>query len=128
MTKPNHPIVSAPKNIERKASFAIFTNGTFRIFTDPRYHNKSEDVYMEASSPNIVIVKKEGIAWNDFFKTLPMSLTKDCLMTGTGQTFCTGETGFLAFYINGEKVDNALDREISDGDKLLVSFGSQNEE
>lgn len=126
-TKQESPIVSVPQTVEKKASFAIFTNGTFRIFTDPRYHNKSQDVYINPDNPNIIVVKKEDITWGDFFKTLPMSLTKDCLTTGTGQRFCTGEAGFLGFYINGEKVDNVLDREISDGDNLLVSFGTQNE-
>lgn len=132
---------SAPQNTEKKArplmpeqtdgeraSFAIFTNGTFRIFTDPRYHKQSSDVYVENSaSPNTIIVEKEGITWGDFFKTLPMSLTDECLITGTKQTFCTGEGGTLGFYINGNRVNNALGMEISDGDKLLVSFGSQSE-
>src|SRR3989344_9692600 len=81
---------------ELRASFAIFTNGTFRIFTDSRYHNKSSDVYIEGpDAPNIVFIKKNGITWGDFFGTLPMTLTKDCLITGTQQRFCTDETGSL---------------------------------
>jgi hypothetical protein len=39
-----------------------------------------------------VHVRKAGVIWSDFFKTLPMELTKDCLITGTKQTFCIGET------------------------------------
>ena len=117
-----------PKQTDKRASFAIFTNGTFRIFTDSRYHNQSSDVFLTEAEPNIVYVKKEGITWGDFFKTLPMTLSKECLTTGTGQRFCTGETGLLGFYLNGERDPNALDKEISDEDKLLVSFGSQNEE
>lgn len=109
------------------ASFAIFTNGTFRIFTASMYHNLSSDVYIEASNPNVVNVKKENITWNDFFSTLPFKLTSDCLTTGTKQTFCTGNNGSLLFYINGEKNINALDQEIKNGDKLLVTFGIESE-
>lgn len=111
-----------------KASFAIFTNGTFRIFTAPMYHNLSPDVYIEASNPNGVNVKKTGITWNDFFFTLPFKITPDCLTTGTKQTFCTGDKGTLQFYINGEKNAKALSQEIKVGDKLLITFGTESEE
>lgn len=110
------------------ASYEIFTNGTFRIFTDPKYHNLSEEVFIQENNPNIIYVKKSGITWDDFFKTLPMKLTKDCLTTGTNQTFCTDQTGTLKFYINGVKDDNALDKKINADDKLLVTFGNETED
>lgn len=116
-----------PQEVDIKAGFAIFTNGTFRIFTDPKYHNLSSDVYIEPINPNIVNIKKSGTAWNDFFKTLPMQLSKECLITGTKQTFCTGSSGKLKFYINGLEDPNALETEIKQGDKLLVSFGDETE-
>lgn len=108
-----------------KASFAIFTNGTFRIFTASMYHNLSEDAYIESSNPNTVHVKKTGLTWNDFFSTLPFKLTSKCLTTGTKETFCTGNGGSLKFYINGEQNNNALGMEINEDDKLLVTFGNE---
>lgn len=113
---------------EIEAYFAIFTNGTFRIFTSPMYHNLSPDAYIEANNPHTVHVKKAGITWGDFFSTLPFELRSDCLTTGTGQTFCTGDNGTLKFYINGVQDDDALSAEIKDGDKLLVTFGTESEE
>lgn len=110
-----------------KASFAIFTNDTFRVFTASMYHNLSEDVYIESNNPNIVHIKKTGTTWDDFFKTLPFSLTKNCLTTGTKEVFCTNQSKTLNFYINGVQDNNLLDREIKDGDKALISFGSENE-
>lgn len=122
------PTISVtPTTIKYKASFTIFTNGTFRIFTDPRYHNLSTDVFIEDGNPNVVNIKKAGTTWDDFFKTLPMELTKECLTTGTGQAFCSGENGTLKFYINGELEPNALSKGIKEGDRLLVSFGNETE-
>jgi hypothetical protein len=115
------------KNVSIKASFAIFTNGTFRVFTASMYHNQSNDVFIESSNPNIVRVEKMGLTWNDFFKTLPMKLTRDCLTTGTGQAFCTNSNQVLRFYLNGERDQNALDRIINAADQLLVSYGTENE-
>src|SRR3989344_4154514 len=118
--------ITSPENINYRASFAIFTNNTYRVFDDPKYHNQSPDVYME--SANIVIVKKGGVTWSNFFATLPMNLKKDCLVTGTGQTFCTNENGKLRFFINGSEDPNALDKEIKKADKLLVTYGSESQE
>lgn len=118
----------SPRKVNYSASFAIFTNGTFRIFTNPMYHNLSKDVYIEVSNPNTVYVKKSEITWNDFFRTLPFKLTKECLTTGTKQIFCTDTEGTLKFYLNGKEDKDALDKEIKQGDELLVTYGDEDDE
>lgn len=117
-----------PKNVDFTASFGIYTNGTFRVFTASMYHNLSKDVFIKADNPNRVYVKKAGVTWDDFFKTLPMKLTKDCLTTGTRQTFCTDNNGRLRFYLNGKEDNNALGKQIENGDRLLISYGNENED
>jgi len=126
------PISKSPsiktEKTDHAASFAIFTNGTFRVFTASMYHNLSQDVFIEANNPNIVNVKKSDTTWNDFFATLPFKLDKNCLTTGTGQTFCTGSGGSLRFYLNGKEDANSLDKKIVEGDQLLISYGSETED
>lgn len=116
------------ESVDWRASFAIFTQGTFRVFTFSKYHNLSDEVFIEAQEPNIIKVKKQGITWDDFFKTLPMKLTNECLTTGTGQNFCTSGAETLKFYINEERMSDFLTREIQDGDKALITYGSETEE
>ena len=116
---------SQTQAVDHQASFAIFTNGTFRPFTASKYHNLSPDAYIESSNPNIVKVKKTGITWGDFFQTLPFSLTDDCLTTGTRETFCTGSKGTLKFYLNGVQQEKILGQEIQNNDQLLVTFGNE---
>lgn len=111
------------KDTEKSASFAIYTNNIFRVFTAPMYHQQSEDVYIEAENPNKIIVVESDVTWNDFFKTLPFSLTSDCLRTGTGETFCTNDTNTLKFYLNGERNDDVLTQKINHNDSLVVSYG-----
>lgn len=110
-------------SVDKKASFVIFTNNTLRNFSDSKYHNLSTDVYIESAMPNIIKVKREGITYSDFFKTLPMKITSQCLITGTGQTFCTSDTETLKFYLNGHLNPNLLDQQIQDEDRVLISFG-----
>lgn len=120
-------LTPTPSSVDYSAGFAIFTNGTFRIFTVAMYHNRSKDVFIQADNPNVVHVKKAGITWDDFFNTLPMKLTKDCLTTGTKQLFCTNDSKKLQFYLNGVKQDDALNQQIHEGDRLLVTYGNQNQ-
>lgn len=110
------------KFIDIKASFTIVTGNITRSFKAEKYHNQSPDVYIENINPTIVHVKKTGITWDDFFKTLPMKLTKDCLITGDGETLCSGKNGILKFYLNDIETPGLLDKEVRDGDKALIKY------
>lgn len=120
------PYIVVMKELESEivASFGIITNGTFRTFTASMYHNRNPDVFIESNQPNIVHVKRLGLKWDYFFKTLPFLLDKECLVTGTGQSFCTDEFQKLKFYINGAEDPDALDLPIDHKDKLLVIYGN----
>lgn len=105
------------------ANFEIEANGIKRNFSRGMYMNLSKDVYIESpESSSVVHVKKEGVTWNDFFKTLPMSLTKDCLVTGTKEEFCSNETKKLKFFVNDLENPDALDEVIKQDDKLSVIY------
>lgn len=110
------------QEVNIKASFQIITKGIVRSFKNPKYHLRSTDVYLTADNPTIVYVKRTAVTWDDFFKTLPMKLTKDCLTTGDGETLCTDSAGTLKFYLNDKEDPNLLDIEIGDGDKVLIKF------
>lgn len=116
------PSVNQETNII--ASFTIITDNITRSFKALKYHNKSQDVYIESSDPSVVHVKKSGITWDDFFNTLPMKLTKDCLITGDGEELCHNKNGTLEFFLNDIKDPNLLDKEIKEGNKALIKFTS----
>lgn len=130
LNKPQAPkiLIQTPTPIPQnekvniKASFTAITGNITRSFKAEKYHNQSSDVYIESLDPTIIHVKKIGITWDDFFKTLPMRLTKDCLITGDGETLCNGKGGTLKFYLNDIQIPNLLDKEIRDGDKALINF------
>ncbi len=116
---------SSIPNVEKvniSASFKIVTGNITRSFVASKYHHQSPDVYIEASDPSVAHVTKSGIIWADFFNSLPMKLTKDCLTTGDGETLCDGQGGSLKFYLNDIEDKNLLDKEIKEGDKILVTF------
>lgn len=130
LNKPQSPPIASPtptslvqdEKVDIKASFTIITDNITRSFKAEKYHNLSPDVYIEAPDPTIVYVKKSGITWDDFFKTLPMKLTKDCLTTGDGETYCTGIDGSLKFYLNNVEDNNLLQSKIKDQDRALIKY------
>lgn len=118
------PTTTLEEKIDIIASFTIITNGISRNFSAKMYHNLSKDAYIENPNPSVVHVKALGVTWNDFFKTLPMKLTKECLTTGTKETFCTDANGTLRFYLNDIEDKDLMDRKIKEGDKVRITFSS----
>lgn len=115
----------AKKEVSIKtAKFKIVTNGTTRIFTESKYHNQNENVFIEKNDPNTIIINGENIMWSDFFNSLPspMKLTKECLTTGTGQKFCNSNNKKLFFYLNNNEDLEVLDKTIKDNDNLLIEY------
>ncbi len=109
------------------AFFAIYTNNTFRIFDNERYHNLNKNVYIQsAQNPNRITVTTPNVTWGDFFNSLPMQVSKDCLTTGTGQNFCTSANASLRFFINEQEDSDALSKIINSGDRLLITYGGTN--
>lgn len=103
------------------AQFLIFTHGTKRIFTDPKYHQQSPAVFLTANDSSTIHIEREGVTWADFFATLPFKLNHECLITGTNQTFCQTETQSLSFYLNGKLDPEVLTKVIQPNDQLLVT-------
>lgn len=123
------PVVATPtpeKEIENDkeytAHFEIYTNGTKRIFSQSMYMEQSPKVYIPTDDSTAVVVKGKNVTWSDFFATLPMSLSSDCLVTGTGQKFCETVTKKLTFYINDVETPNALNSVIAQDSTLKVVY------
>jgi len=110
--------------VDFTATFKIVTNGTNRTFTATMYHELSPDAFINADNPDTIHVTKSNTTWGDFFKTLPFKLDNECLVTGTGQTFCTNTSNSLKFYLNGNLDMLALEKVINEGDDLLISYGA----
>jgi hypothetical protein len=60
------------------------------------------------------------------FDTMNLQLTKECFVFSDGKSFCNNDEYSLKFYINGEQVDSVKDYVISQGDMVLISYGSEN--
>lgn len=118
------PLVSIPNFT---ATFSIIT-GFPRDFSNSMYLNRSPEAFIErAGNPNLIRIKKVGITWDEFFKTLPFTLTQTCLVTGDGETLCNDGKRTLKFYLNLKDTPDALTLPIVPNDNLEVIYGTFSE-
>jgi len=104
------------------AQFEIYTRGTLRTFNQSMYLNQSEKVYIKAGDSSRVYVNASGITWQDFFDTLPFSVSYDCLITGDGEKLCSDQEHQLTFILNGTTNANVLNQVIQPKDELVVEY------
>ena len=110
-------------DVDYTAEFEVVTQGIKRNFSRGMYQNRSSEVFVESTNSALVRVRKEGVTWGYFFDTLPMSVTKTCLITGTKQEYCSNSEEKLRFFINEVEDPDALDKVIRENDRLKISFG-----
>ena len=63
-----------------------------------------------------------------FFESIGGELSNDCIAID-GKKYCAGDGKTLKFFVNGKKADgDAADYVLKDNDKMLLSFGAENED
>lgn len=62
------------------------------------------------------------------FETLSIGLDDECFVFPDGKSFCTNEDYTLQFFINREQVSDIRDYEITEDDRVLITFGDETPE
>jgi hypothetical protein len=127
------------------ADFALFIEGKQFDFNQPQFistEDKETDPWVHIHEPRatVVHVHKLGITWDYFLHSLGFKLDdpsfaalaqatpdKTCLTIPTGEKYCQTATETFKFYVNGVKVDGVSNTGIHDLDRVLISYGSENE-
>ncbi len=127
-----------PSNINRQelhehADFALFVRGQEFDFNRPEFlsteqEERSKNVHIHPPRLNVVHVHREQTTWDEFFLSLGMELTDSALKLRGGETLRNSGNETLKFFVNGVRVDSIMFMNISDLDRVLISFGSETEE
>ncbi|MCV0372617.1 MAG: protein-disulfide isomerase [Nitrosarchaeum sp.] len=97
-------------------------------FSAPAYQIKSSWIHFEGRDGSTIHKHATGVTLGYLFETLGLGLDDQCYRFQDGRNFCTNEDYSLKFYINGEKVDDIRDYEISEDDRILISYGGETQE
>ncbi|MCL5797379.1 MAG: copper amine oxidase N-terminal domain-containing protein [Patescibacteria group bacterium] len=124
-----YPILGSAHN---HANITVFINGRQYDFAKSEYYMKSTLLHVDnnqdikdAGSVLHMHAKDVPMWW--FFESLGMKLTKDSLTTASGEVLKNENGKTLKFYLNGKKVDELGNYVFQPLDKLLISFGPEND-
>lgn len=100
-------------------------------------NDRSAFAHLHAPRFDVVHVHRTGTVWDEFLKSIGLELTdptalgvtadKTCLKLPDGQKLCNGGSESFKFYVNGVKVEGLAEVSIGDLDRVLISFGTEDE-
>ncbi len=97
-------------------------------FSAPAYQIKSSWIHFEGNDGTTIHKHATGVTLGYLFETLSLGLDDQCFTFQDGRSFCTDDEYSLKFFINGEVVDDIRDYEISEDDKILISYGAETQD
>ena len=109
------------------ASILVRIFGDKFDFSATTYQIKSSWIHFEESDGNTIHRHSSGVTLDYLFGTLGIGIDEDCYIFSDGRQFCTNEDYSLKFFINRNFVDSINDHVIQDGDRILISYGSETE-
>ena len=97
-------------------------------FDGPSFQIKSPWIHFEGRDGSTLHKHATGVTLGYLFDSLNIGLDEQCYVFPDGKSFCTNEDFTLNFFINGEQVEDIIDYEGMEGDKVLIVFGGETPE
>lgn len=114
------------------ADLALIIRGEKFDFNQPQFLSAGEEdeeispnVHIHAPRVNVVHVHTTHTTWDEFFKSLGFELSDTSLTMPDGVEYASGGEETLKFVVNGVPVDEIQFQEITDLDRVLISFGPE---
>ena len=123
-----------PENIGPLGSDHAHAGILVKIFGDTfdfdgaAYQIKSSWIHFEGNDGTTIHKHATGVTLGYLFDTLGLGLDDQCFVFKEGKSLCTTEDYSMKFFINDEPIDDIRDYEITEDDKILVSYGAETTE
>ena len=97
-------------------------------FSSPAFQIKSPWIHFEGRDGSTIHKHATGVTIGYLFESLPVSFDENCFEFQNGRSFCTNDDYELVFFINGKQVSDIREYEIMEGDRILISYGTETPE
>ncbi len=133
-----------PEHVHYHANFAVYFNGQREEFKGQQYYQEvaicsasgginipQQRAHMHDNVNSVVHVHDHAVTWGQFFENLGWVVGPDFIETDNGTKYVGDDTNKLHVLINGQDytgltpITNMI---IKDQSKLLLSFGSDNDQ
>ena len=113
------------KSTHIHADIKVYINGQPIDFSQKKYHVTTSYMHFEDGLGNVVHMHATGLAMNHLFKSLNGDFNNNCLLF-EGENYCNDGNKKLKFFVNGKPNNEFGYYVMKDLDKILVSYGSEN--
>ena len=115
------------------ADIKIYMLGNALDFSVPQYQVMDKLVHFESRDGDVIHTHAVGVNLGFLLETVGMNLESECFTTDSGNKYCNSGKAQLKVFVkrNGADWDQAVDPAnyvIFDLDKILINFGTQDEE
>ena len=110
------------------ASILVRIFGDKFDFSVPTYQIKSSWIHFEESDGITIHRHSSGVTLGYLFDTINIGIDNKCYIFPDGRQFCTNEDYSLKYYINHQRVNDVYDYVFEDGDRILITYGSETPE
>ena len=110
------------------ASLLVRIFGDKFDFAVPSYQIKSSWIHFEDSDGTTIHRHASGVMLGYLFSNLNIGIDDKCYIFPDGRQFCTNEDYSLKYYINHQLMKDINDYVFEDGDRILITYGSETPE
>ena len=127
-------VPGAPPGAGKLGDEHVHSSLLVRIFGDkfdfsvPSYQIKSSWIHFEESDGTTIHRHASGVTLGYLFDSINIGIDEKCYIFPDGRQFCTNEDYSLKYFINHKPVSDINDYIFEDGDRILISFGSETPE
>lgn len=108
------------------ADVRVYINGQPIDFSQRKYQLASSFIHFEDGIGDVVHIHATGMAIGHLFRSLSMGINDNCI-AAEKQNYCSDNGKKLKFYANGKPNNEFGNYEMHDLDKILVSYGNEND-
>ena len=110
------------------ASVLVRIFGDKLDFSSPAYQIKSSWIHFEDSDGTTIHRHSSGVTLDYLFANIGIGIDNECYKFPDGRQFCTNEDYSLKYFINHEPVKDINDYVLEEGDRILITYGSETPE
>ena len=123
------------------ANWKIYIDGNLLDLSDKSHMERmrsnlpvSSFIHVDSDAPapektgDVLHMHAEGVPLWIFFNSIGMDFNKDCITLENKEKFCKDSNKKLKFFVNGKESNEFENYMFNDLDKILISYGNENEE
>jgi len=107
------------------ADVKVYRNGQAIDFSQHKYQVTTSFIHFEDGLGDVIHVHATGMTIGQLFKSLKGEISSNCVVL-ENQNYCNENEKKLKFYANGKPSNEFGNYAIHDLDKILVSYGNEN--